>query len=311
MCFNISAAAWTTSLPGLRKLVFLAICDRADKTGRCWPSLDWVAKRCGISERSARSHMAALAEQGLIRREFRLGRSAVYFVNLPQPTANSAPACDELGCSAPDADTPAPTTAHAPSATPAFRAPTPAIAAQTPALDAPISNKDSINNQNTRQAPANAADVVVVDKQIMEDFAAVRKAKRRPALTHTELDALRSEGEKIGMGLSDVLKTCVIRGWTRFEAVWLPTPPPTAGHAPMRPSEPVQAPACAETVSEGVGRLASLRNAIKSAVCVTGNNSLAWAHAAIAKKQAGDYVAQTVVRQACAALRMDYRTAFD
>ena len=301
MCFNISAAAWTTSLPGLRKLVFLAICDRADKTGRCWPSLDWVAKRCGISERSARSHMAALAEQGLIRREFRLGRSAVYFVNLPQPTANSAP----------DGDTPAPTAAHAPSATPAFRAPTPAIAAQTPALDAPISNKDSINNQNTRQAPADAADVVVVDKQIMEDFAAVRKAKRRPALTHTELDALRSEGEKIGMGLSDVLKTCVIRGWTRFEAVWLPTPPPTAGHAPMRPSEPVQAPACAETVSEGVGRLASLRNAIKSAVCVTGNNSLAWAHAAIAKKQAGDYVAQTVVRQACAALRMDYRTAFD
>lgn len=63
-------------------------------------------------------------------------------------------------------------------------------------------------------------------------------------------------------------------------------------------------------MSEGVSRLASLRNAIKSAVCTTGNSSLAWAHAAIAKKQAGEYVAHAVVRQACDALRMDYRTAF-
>lgn len=63
-------------------------------------------------------------------------------------------------------------------------------------------------------------------------------------------------------------------------------------------------------MSEGVSRLASLRNAIKSTVCATGNASLAWAHAAVAKKQAGEYVAHAVVRQACDALRMDYRTAF-
>lgn len=292
MCFNISGAAWTTSLPGLRKLVFLAICDRADKTGRCWPSMDWIAKRCGISERAARSHVAVLVQQGLIRREFRLGRSAVYFVNISKPPAEGVPACDK-----PDYGAPAPAAPDAWQMTPATTAPA-----------APISNEYSINRNNTEDAPAGAAaDAVIVDKQVMQDSAAVRKAKRRPALTRTEIDALRSEGAKMGMGLSDVLRTCVIRGWTRFEAAWLPTPPAAAAPVLVRPPEFAQTPARAETVSEGVSRLASLRNAIKSAVCTTGNSSLAWAHAAVAKKQAGEYVAHAVVRQACDALRMDYR----
>ena len=276
MSFTISAAAWSISLPGLRKLVCLALCDRADKTGRCWPSMDWIAKRCGISERAARAHVSALVQQGLIRREFRLGRSAVYFIAITPATA-AAPA------DAPHAD--------------------------TPAIAAPISSQCPINKNNTEDAPA-AAVADDVEKQLMKDWSAVRKAKRRGAPTSTELDALRSEGEKIGMGLSDVLKTCVIRGWTRFEAAWLPTPQPAAATVLVRPPEPAQAPARAETVSEGVSRLASLRTAIKSTVCATGNTSLAWAHTAIAKKHAGEYVAHAVVRQACNALRMDYRTAF-
>lgn len=302
MCFNISAAAWTLPLPGVRKLVLLALCDRADKAGKCWPSVDWIGKRCGLSERAVRSHIGALASMGLLRRVERMGRSTTYYITLSNLPGYGDDCADGKLCpSVSPEESNYQDDAPAPQA-PALRH----LAHPAPAPQAPISNHDPII-ETINIATA----IPVVDVQVMQDFKALRKAKRRPALTHTELDALRSEGEKIGMGLSDVLKTCVIRGWTRFEAVWLPTPPPTAGHAPMRPLEPVQAPACAETVSEGVGRLASLRNAIKSAVCVTGSNSLAWAHTAIAKKQAGDYVAQTVVRQACTALKMDYRVAFN
>ena len=269
MCFNISAAAWaTTTIPGLRKFVFLALCDRADKAGKCWPSMDWIAARCGISERAARSHVSALVQQGLVRREFRPGRSGIYHVNVT-PAIPAAP-------------------------------PLP-IRAATPANAAPIFNHDPII-----QTINIAVAIPVVDVQVMQDFKAIRKAKRRPELTQTEIAALTAEGDKAGLTLTEVLKTCVVRGWTRFEATWLPAATP----APTPPPEPVQALARAETVSEGVGRLASLRSAIKSAMCVTGSNSLAWAHAAIAKKKAGEYVAQQAVRQACAALKMDYRIAF-
>lgn len=266
MCFNISAAAWaTTTIPGLRKFVFLALCDRADKAGKCWPSMDWIAARCGISERAARSHVSALVQQGLVHREFRLGRSAVYHVNVT-PAIPAAP-------------------------------PLP-IRADTPANAAAISNHGPII-QTINIATA----IPVVDVQVMQDFKALRKAKRRPALTQTEINALTTEGNKAGLTLTEVLKICVVKGWMRFEAAWLPAPKQAPAPYVVAPSKPANA----STVSSGISHLAALR----SAITASSANSLAWAHAAVAKKQAGEYVAQQVVRSACAALKMDYRIAFN
>lgn len=150
--------------------------------------------------------------------------------------------------------------------------------------------------------PAIPAAAVAVDVQVMQDFKALRKAKRRPALTQTEITALTAEGNKAGLTLTDVLKTCVVRGWTRFEATWLPA----VKAAPAPYVEPPK-PANASTVSSGISHLAALR----SAITASSASSLSWAHAAVAKKQAGEYVAQQVVRSACAALKMDYRIAFN
>lgn len=285
MCFNISAAAWTLQLPGVRKLVLLALCDRADKAGKCWPSVDWIGKRCGLSERAVRSHIGALASLGLLRRVERMGRSTTYHITLSKLPGYGDDCTDGSSCPPPVAPAPeAPPLRH--------------IVQLPPAPPAPISNQYPIIET------INIA--VVVDKQIMQDFAAVRKAKRRPALTQTEISALTTEGNKAGLSLSDVLKTCIIRGWTRFEASWLPAHQPVSQAAPAAHVAPSK-PASASTVSSGISHLATLRAAIKS----SSTTSLSWAHSAIAKKQAGEYVAQQVVRNACEALNIPYiRTAF-
>lgn len=296
MCFNLSAAAWNTNLSGLRKLVYLALCDRADKTGRCWPSMDWIAKQCGICQRAAREHVSALVQQGLIRRELRRGRSTVYFVAIP-PTTAAPPAAE------PHDDTPASAAPPTPS--------TPAIGAPAPASTAPRSSQWPTNKKNTEEAPASAAaDDDDLVKELIEKWIAVRKLKHWAAPTGPELQALRSEGEKISMSLSDVLKMCVDRGWAHFKAAWLPTPQLAAAPVPVRRPEPVPAPASAEVVSEGLSQLASLRSAIESKICATGNRSLDWAHNVFAKKKAGQPVSKVAVRDACKALGINPRMAF-
>lgn len=311
MCFNISSAAWNLPLAGIRKIVFLALCDRADKSGKCWPSVEWLVTRCGISERSVRLHIGALAFTGHIRRVERLGRSTVYYINLAKlQDYNTTPPCPDGSneqCDMSDAEDAA--AVVQPPEAPA--APSPAPAAPSPVSPAPIPNQYPINEPINTQGPAVAVPPAVIDisdKQILADFTTIRKAKRKPALTQTEAAAFSAEGEKLGMSLTDVLRVCVLRSWSRFEAAWLPTPQVVHSAVFSAETEPAKPVAKPSTVLEGVNVLAELRHTIMSSVCATGNKSLAWAHNAIAKKQAGEYVAQAVVRNACAALNMDYKS---
>lgn len=55
-------------LSGSRKLVLIALANRTDEKGRCWPSQKLLADECGISIRALADHLKGLQEGGFIKR---------------------------------------------------------------------------------------------------------------------------------------------------------------------------------------------------------------------------------------------------
>jgi len=56
-------------LAGCRKLVLIALANRTDQAGQCWPSQELLAGECGITSRTLREHLLALETDGFIVRE--------------------------------------------------------------------------------------------------------------------------------------------------------------------------------------------------------------------------------------------------
>lgn len=57
----------------LRKLVLLKLADNANDQGECWPSYQYIADQCEMSKRSVMIHINKLIEDGLLKKEHRLG----------------------------------------------------------------------------------------------------------------------------------------------------------------------------------------------------------------------------------------------
>lgn len=62
-------------LAGCRKLVLIALANRSDQYGKCWPSQELLADECGVSIRALAHHLKALELDGFITRSTKhLGR---------------------------------------------------------------------------------------------------------------------------------------------------------------------------------------------------------------------------------------------
>jgi len=83
-------AAFKTSLPTTQKFVFLALCDAANDQGECYPSIATVCDKCSLSERAVQAAVRDLERLGYVRREFRSGRSTVYWLTAT-PAADAPP----------------------------------------------------------------------------------------------------------------------------------------------------------------------------------------------------------------------------
>lgn len=78
---KIMTAAWAVDLQHADKLVLLALADNANDEGMCYPSMRTVAAKCGMGWRTVQRAIQTLEEQGHLSRDFREGRSTVYFVH--------------------------------------------------------------------------------------------------------------------------------------------------------------------------------------------------------------------------------------
>jgi DNA-binding transcriptional ArsR family regulator len=106
MSISLMTDVWKLSIQAPRKMVLLALADNANDEGTdCWPSVGKLVEKCSMSERAVQGHLAALEEDGYIKRHERLGRSNKFTIHvdrirleilqkvkvLADPPAESAP----------------------------------------------------------------------------------------------------------------------------------------------------------------------------------------------------------------------------
>lgn len=228
--------AWTAPIPAGRKLVLLSLADNANDRGECYPSIESVSERCGLSVRAVQGHIADLESAGFLSREKRVARSNLFTLHprrfcTPQilHPAESAP-------SAPAESAPPQNLHPAESAPyPAESAPHPAESAPSvPAESAPITVIEPSIEPSLKDNPAkNRGDVAAkvfglidVDQQVLADYFALRK-KRKADVTATVVDDLRKQAALAGMSVEDAMRLQLRRGWTGFDAAWA-----KAGDAP-------------------------------------------------------------------------------
>jgi len=98
LSFPYIDAAWITDCPSAAsKLVLISLADHADKKGRCFPSVNRIAKRCSLSRRGVQKQLRILTALGCLSIESKAGMSSNYKLNLRTvcaPPANGVhPTC--------------------------------------------------------------------------------------------------------------------------------------------------------------------------------------------------------------------------
>jgi hypothetical protein len=83
---KIMSLVWDrTDLSQAETLVLLALADRADDDGRCWPSIAGVAERARMTERSVQRVMRVMQERGFVAIEKGGGRKTNHYaINVEQ-----------------------------------------------------------------------------------------------------------------------------------------------------------------------------------------------------------------------------------
>ena len=76
--------SWVFSLSQLepcKKMVLMSLADNANDEGYCWPSIDTISYKSSVSVSSARRHLKALEELGLITKQQRIKESGASNTN--------------------------------------------------------------------------------------------------------------------------------------------------------------------------------------------------------------------------------------
>ena len=339
LSLDLAAGLWRCALPrGVSKLVLQCFCHHVNNTsGLCWPSIARVALMCGLSARAVQGHVRGLVRAGVLRPRLRIGHATRYTVHLDGLVPLVFASAPGAGVVVPDApwqsvgavenSAPAPAVFDA---SPAENdTPPPQISTPTPAESAPITVLNIQENIERTGAPALPATPMTVDgvnPEVLADFAAIRKIKRKGPVTAAVIEQIGQQARLAGLSLEQALQTCCDprRRWARFEAGWLQTAPGGCGisaqiaktaqaarsaaalttPAPALWKPPVAQPATPEVVAAGRARITVLRQATVGAG-LGSSKGCGWAHAAIEKHQSGQPVRRAVLLDACAALKVN------
>ena len=71
MSVKSSTWAWQQPIKSTAKLVLLALADHANDDGKCWPGIETVAKKCGISRIAVINNISKLRKSGFVNSERR------------------------------------------------------------------------------------------------------------------------------------------------------------------------------------------------------------------------------------------------
>jgi len=83
MSIRIMSAVWEIqSIKGTEKLVLLSLADNANDNGICWPSLNTIARKCGVTRRQAIRIINDLEKLGFIEKQSRRKTETLSDTNL-------------------------------------------------------------------------------------------------------------------------------------------------------------------------------------------------------------------------------------
>ena len=189
MSIRLMTSVWSRSdLSSTQKLVLLAFADWANDDGYCWPSINQIAIKSSMTDRSVQRILRQLEDMQFIKREEVVGKGNRYWVMMPATE-----------CHPRQNVTPPPTLVH----------PTPDTVSPNTLMTHQLTTKSNI--------PAQPEGVL---NEVWKDFIDLRKAKRAP-LNGTALKGIEREAAKAGWTLNDALAESVARGWQSFKAEWV------------------------------------------------------------------------------------------
>lgn len=85
----LSKAFALQGVSSTQKLVLLALADRADHEGQCWPSYDDIRKRTCLTRNAISGAIKALEESGVLERQRRFSSSTVYRITVSSTEINT------------------------------------------------------------------------------------------------------------------------------------------------------------------------------------------------------------------------------
>ena len=285
-----------------QKLVLGVIGTFTDQGGKCWPAVETIAARCAMCVRTVQGHINDLVRLHYLTRTYRKGRSAItqltekamgWLSGTPAKTAPPPP--QKLH--------PEPVIEPAKEITAQAAAP---VVAENPAVAAVVVF-ESVDTEAMDTEPV--VDLVpalpVIDNPLadvpaalLDDFGIVRKAKKKPAaVTRTEAVVFATEAAKAGMTVAQAVEHCIHRGWSRFDAQWVPA-------APAMTLQRVYVPEVAPPASPDIVRAELAKLAAQPGPTAKMADPLAWAKSTLARHQAGEHVSGFALRSARAALRL-------
>lgn len=247
-----TAIKWALGQPVSKssaKFVLVVMADLADDDEMtCYPSIAHLAKSTGQDVKTVQSGLHRLRQEGYIadtgNRCGLTGQVIVYRLNTPafggvQPldkTPEISSNTPKNGSAESDQKTPGfpfntsengdvpseSKTPAFPDKTPVFPAKDPQISLETPPKTGDGHIKDTSRTPITQKKSAtDRVDLLVgVPERVIEDYLAVRKAKRAGALTETAVDGLKREAGKAGLSLPEAVRACCEFSWQGFNAGW-------------------------------------------------------------------------------------------
>lgn len=214
---SIDALSWAFNLDlpsSGSKLTLLALANYSDEYGEAYPSQKAMAKKTCLCERAIRTHLVTLESLGIITRQSRKRENGSYTSDLFKlkigAKITSGNNCQRQILPTAEKDISQRQILPNPAADSAY---------PDPSLTTTITKGEPSVTVPPKKSPRKQF-FDGVDKQIADDFIAIRRAKKSP-VTETAINGIRREAEKLGYSFEQALTICCERGWAGFKADWI------------------------------------------------------------------------------------------